>query len=144
MPMVLPPETEYAKEMRKWEAFHTQFGPPGKPYVKHDYPTRMYKCERQSDGKRTFEGVTANDEHEQRNLESRGFVRGGQQAALDALEKIELTHAELHAEMNFEARRMSENAQIEYHAAEATAGARHIATVPEKPKRKYVKKVTTS
>lgn len=134
MAMVLPPETEYAKEMRKWEPHHTQWGPPGRPYTKQIYPTRMYKCERGKDGTRTFDGQTAQDEHEQRNLESRGFVVGGQQAALDALDRIEFSHAELHAELNYEAKhKLSLSAKAEYESAEAAAGARHIAVVPETP-----------
>lgn len=141
MPVVHTPESEYAKEMRRWEAHHTQFGSPGRPYTFQAYPTRMYKATRQSDGSRTFEGFTANDEHERRNLESRGFVVGGQQAALDALEAIEKAHAELAAEINYEQRhKLSEHASAEVEQARHEYGeARHMPVVPETPRPRRTK-----
>lgn len=137
MPVVHTPESEYAKEMKRWEAHHTQYGAPGRPYAYQAYPTRMYKATRQPDGSRTFEGHTANDEHERRNLESRGFVVGGQQAALDALAADEKVHAELAAEMNWEQKhgRVSEKASAEIEQARSDYGeARHMPVVPEAPK----------
>lgn len=140
MPVVHAPETEYAKEMRKWESQYTQYGPPGRPYPQPlPYPTRMYKAERQKDGSRLFHGETAHDEHEQRNLESRGFVVGGQQAALDALEKIEFGHAELAANLNYQARRATAgNPHVaeEIAAAQDAHGAKHLPMVPETPIKK--------
>jgi hypothetical protein len=138
MAVVHSPDSEFAKEMRKWEAHHTQYGPPGRPYTYQPYPTRMYKAVRADDGSRTFEAFTANDEHEQRNLESRGFVVGGQQAALDALSAAELEHSKLAAERNWEVAhgRVSEKAAAEVAAHEAAAGARHLPSIPEAPKRR--------
>lgn len=137
MAVVYTPESEYAKEMRKWEALHGQFGPPGRPYTYQPYPTRMYKATRQSSGDRTFEAQTAHSENEQRNLESRGFVAGGQQAALDALTASERSHAELAAEINYDARHgMGEKARAEVEQAQASAGARHLPMIPEAPVKK--------
>ncbi|HEX7936763.1 MAG TPA: hypothetical protein VF573_27330 [Paraburkholderia sp.] len=138
MPVVHTPESEYAKEMRKWEAHHTQYGPPGRPFVFSEYPLRMYKATRQSTGDRTFEAQTANNEHERRNLESRGFVVGGQQAALDALEGVEREHAELAANREWKIRhgRVGEAAVKEVRAAEEEAGARHLPDLPIAPKRR--------
>lgn len=136
MPVVHAPETEYAKEMRRHEAAYTQYGPPGRPYVPREYPWRLYKATRQKDGARTFEAQTANDEHERRNLESRGFVVGGQEAALAALEAIEFNHAELAANLNFQARRMTAgnpHAAEEIAAAQEAHGAKHLPMVPETP-----------
>lgn len=137
MPVVHAPKSAYAEERRKWEATHTEYGPPGRPYTYQPFPTRMYKALRQADGSRTFEAFTANDAHEQRNLESRGFVVGGQQAALDALSAQELEHATLAAEINYDARyRLSEKARADVDAAQAQAGARHLPVVPETPIKK--------
>ena len=144
MPVVHVPESNFSIEMRKWEAHHTVYGPPGRPYAYAPYPTRMYKVARQADGARTFEAETANDEHEQRNLESRGFVVGGQQAALDAFDAQEQAVAVLAANRAYNDRNMSEKAQAEIAAAEASAGARHLAEIPEKPKRKYTRKVVSA
>lgn len=137
MPVVHTPESNYAKEMRRHEAYHTQFGPPGRPYAYRDYPTRMYKAERLPSGDRTFEAQTAEDEHQRRNLESRGFVVGGQQAALDALTAVELEHAKLAAEINYDVRHgMGDRARAEVDQAQESAGAKHLPMIPEVPIKK--------
>lgn len=147
MAVVHTVDSEYAKEMRKWEATHTQYGPPGRPYTYVAYPTRMYKATRLPSGDRTFEAQTAASADEQRNLESRGYVAGGQQAALDALEAIERSHAELAAEINYQARHgMGDRARAEVESAQEAAGARHLPMIPETPIKKRgrpVKVVTT-
>jgi hypothetical protein len=125
-------DSNYAKEMRKWEAHHTEFGPPGRPYVFHDYPVRMYRAFRGAESRLLFESFQAGDDLERRNFESRGF-RAGQAAAFDALQATELEAAKLAAEINFEARRMSGTAQIEIERAQAAAGARHLPSIPETP-----------
>lgn len=138
MAVVHTPESEYAKEMRKWEAHHTQFGPPGKPYVYQEFPTRMYKATRQPSGDRTFEAMTAHDATERDNLASRGYVVGGQQAALDALEAIERSHAELAANREWQIQhgRIGEKAVSEVRQHEAEAGARHLPDLPVAPVKK--------
>lgn len=140
MGVVHSPESNFSKEMARWESGFTQYGPPGRPYQYQAFPTRLYKAVRNADGSRTFEGATANDEHEQRNFESRGFVAGGQQAALDALAAQEQEVAVLAANRNYTDRHMSEAAQAEAAAVVSAAGARHVAEIPEKPKRAYTRK----
>ena len=142
MAVVHAPESTFSKEMAKWETTFTQYGPPGRQYTFQEYPSRLYKAVRNPDGSRTFEGVTVNDADEQRNFESRGFVAGGQQAALDALAEQEQEVAVLAANRNYNDRNMSERAQAEAAEVIASAGARHVAEIPEKPKRKYTRKVT--
>ena len=84
MPVIHTPDTPYAKEMSRHEAIHTKYGAPQRPYEYREFPTRMYRAVRDpKSGAPVLEGETANDEHEVRNFESRGFVRGGQLAALD-------------------------------------------------------------
>ena len=137
MGVVWTQQSEYAKERRKHEAHHTEFGAPERPYTYTPYPTRMYKCTRVEKGARVFEGITARDEVEQRNLESRGFVAGGQAAALDALERQEFEHAQLAAERNYDVKhKLSEKAAAEVAEAEAAHGARHLPSVPETPIRR--------
>lgn len=133
MAVVYAPDSEFAKEMCKWEAHHTQYGPPGRPYSYQPYPTRMYRAGRNEQGKTAIlEGQTAHDEVEQRNLESRGFVVGGQQAALDAFQGQELEHAKLAAEINWDAKhRLSEKAAAEVAEAQEAAGLRHLPSIPE-------------
>lgn len=134
MAVVHAPDSEFAKEMARWEAHHTQYGPPGRPYTYQPFPTRMYKAARNEHGQSAIvDAATAHDTTEQRNLESRGFVVGGQQAALDALAAQEQEIAILAANRNYHDRRMSEQAQAEARAAEFEAGARHLAAIPETP-----------
>lgn len=134
MGVVFTQESEYAKEMRKHEALHTQYGAPMRPYVFCEYPTRMYKAGRDKGGKiAILEAMTARDETERQNLESRGFVHGGQGAAIKAWEAEEFSRAELAAERNYVEKRMSPKAQAEAQAADDEAGAQHLASVPELP-----------
>lgn len=134
MAVVHAPDSEFSKEMARWEAHHTQYGPPGRPYTYQPFPTRMYKAGRTAQGQSAIlDAATAHDEHEQRNLESRGFVVGGQQAALDALAAQEQEIAILAANRNYTDRRMSDKAQAESQAVELAAGARHLAEIPETP-----------
>lgn len=148
MPVEYGTESHYAKEMRKHEATHTQFGPPGRPYVYRPYPTRMYKAERVDGKSKIVDAQTAHDEQEQRNLESRGFVYGGAAEAFKALEQTEREHATLAAEREYQVQhhRLSDHAVAEVRSAEAAHGARHLADVPVtpiKPRRKPGPKTKT-
>lgn len=137
MGIVFTPESAHAIEMRKWEAYPTQYGPPGRPFTHQEYPGRMYKAARLPDGTRAIvEALDANNDLERRNLESRGFVWGGQGAAIDALDAHEAQAATLAAERHFEVRRMSDGAQREVASAEEAAGARHLPTIEETPVRR--------
>lgn len=136
--IVIPQNTPYAQEMRKYEATHTQFGAPGRPYVYREFPKRLYRAVRREDKPGIiFDGFTVNDEAEQRNMQSRGYAVS-QQAAMDALEAEQTEHGKLAAEREYEIKhgRISEKATREVRAAEAEHGATHLPAVPETPIKK--------
>jgi hypothetical protein len=137
MPVIHTPDTPYAKEMARHEAIHTKYGAPGRPYEFREFPTRMYLAVRDQSGAPVLQGETANDSHEQRNLESRGFVHGGQQSALDSLAARETEHATLAAERNYEVAhgKLSEAAVEEVKFVEEAAGAMHVPEIPSGPKK---------
>jgi hypothetical protein len=135
MAVVHTPESEFAKEMRKWEAHHTQYGPPGRPYTYVELPRRLYTATRQADGTRTLEGFTVHTDDELRNMQSRGYCLT-QQDALDALDREHTEHGKLAAELNYEARRMSAKAATEIDSAQAAYGAKHLPSMPETPIKK--------
>jgi hypothetical protein len=129
------PETPFAKERTKWETGHTEFGPPGKPpYVFQPFPEMMYKATRDAMGRVSFEGIVAEDETEQRNLQSRGFVGGGRGAAIAALEAQEGEIAKLAANRAFNDRRLSEKAQAEAESLDILSDA-HMPEIPVASKR---------
>lgn len=127
------PQTAYAKELCKHEAHHTQYGPPGRPYVYRDYPHMMYRPKR-VDGGATFEGQVANDEIERERLERQGFFFGGQGEALKGLEAREFEYAELAANRALTDRKMSDRAQGEA-AAVDEATIRHLPAINEANKK---------
>ena len=138
MGLLLGPETEYAKEMRKWESFPTQYGPPGRTYRFQEFPKRLYRAEHQvGKGIVIADAQTAADEHEERNLLSRGFVFG-QDKAIEAAERQQTDYGKLAAEREWEIQhnRLSERAVSEVRAAEADYGTRHLPAVPEQPIRR--------
>lgn len=140
MSVVHTPESEYAKEMRKWEAQYTEFGPPGRPYVYQEYPMQLYRAARRPNGGgHTFDGQRAETERERSSLEALGFVAGGQQCAVDVLETQERQYAELAASREYAVRhgKHSEAAVREIRDAEAVAGAVHLPDV-DKPERRGV------
>ena len=125
--------TAYAAELRKWEAHHTQYGPPGRPYVFRDYPTMLYRPTRsKQSGDVTYEGQIAETEVQRAQLESVGFVYGGLGAALAALEKREFEIAELAAARASEDRRMGARALQEADAKDS-ATIQHLATIEPTP-----------
>ncbi len=133
----MPQSTEYAKEMRKWEATHTRFGPPGRQYAFQAFPKMVFKAAR-VDGK----GIQIVDTHivgnelEERNLQSRGFCVT-QEAAIAAIEAEQTLHGTLAAEREYAIRhgRLSNPAIAEVRAAEEAHGATHLPDVPMKPRR---------
>lgn len=80
------------------------------------------------------ESHIVNDEHEQRNMQSRGFHLT-QGDAVAAVEKEHTEHGKLAAEMNFEIKhgRISPAAAAEVEAAREEYGTRHMPVVPETP-----------
>ncbi len=134
----LPQSTEYAKEMRRWEATHTRYGPPGRQYAFQEFPKMVFKAAR-VDGK----GIQIVDTHivgnetEERNLQSRGFCVT-QESAIAAIEAEQTVHGTLAAEREYQIRhgRLSEPAVREVRSAEEAHGATHLADVPVTPIRK--------
>lgn len=134
--VVMGPNTPYAKELVKWEANYTQYGPGGRPHVHRDYPTMMYRAKRTpSGGDPAFESREAHDDHERSAAERHGFVHGGKAAAVAALEKQEFEYAELAANRHFVERRMSESAQREVAAVDEHT-IQHLPVIPETPIRR--------
>lgn len=135
--IVIPQNTEYAKEMVKHEAFPTIYGHGQRPFVHREFPKRIYKAVRLDKGGVGYEGFTVNDEHEQRNMLSRGYSVT-QPEAFAALEAEQLEHGKLAAEREWEIQhgRISARATAEVRAAEQEHGARHLPAVPETPIKK--------
>ena len=137
--------TAYAEEMRKWEATHTKYGPPGRPFVHRDYPMMLYKATRPSTGgSPSFDHIEVADEQERERQEARGYHAGGPAGALHALEKQEFEIAELAANRAFNDRKMTPKAQEEAAQAERET-IKHLAEIPALPikKRGRPKKVQT-
>ena len=128
--------TAYAKELTKWEAQHTQYGPPGRPYEYREYPAMMYKPTRARDsGTVTYEHQVVETEHERSVLEALGFVAGGKGKALEALERREFEIAELAAARAAEDRLMGARALSEADAKDS-ATIQHLAEIPAEPIRR--------
>jgi hypothetical protein len=135
--IVIPANTPYAKEMRRHEATHTEFGQGERPFVYREFPKMLYKAVRQEKGGVTYEGFQVGDAEEQRNMQSRGYS-ATLELAHAALLKEQTEHGKLAAERNYEIAhgRISEAAAAEVRAAEAEHGARHLPEVAEKPRRR--------
>lgn len=132
MPVLYAPETPFAKERVKWEAQHSECGPPGRPYVRRDYPMMLHKAGRIASGSPDIvETAIAESEVQARNLKSRGF-RETPLEALDLLHAEDARIAELAAERAFHETRMSEKAQAEAAAVDAATGD-HVPVIPETP-----------
>lgn len=136
----IPQSTEYAKEMRRWEALHTRYGPPGRPYQFVEYPKTLYKVAHvHGEGLKITEQSVVNDADQERNLNSRGFyplAEAGRRA-----EQEQTEHGRLAAEREWQIQhgRLSERATAEVRAAEAEHGATHLPDVPETPIRRRPK-----
>lgn len=129
----LPQSTEYAKEMAKWEAYPSQWGPAGRPYKFQVFPKMLYKAEQGGE----MLHCTVQNEDEQRKEEAKGYAET-QERALDLLNRDHREAATLAAGRNFEIEkgRISPKAAAEVRAAEAEYGARHLPEVKEQPRRK--------
>jgi len=126
------PDSAYAAERRKWETTHTEFGPPGRAAVFTEFPLMLYRAKRSSSGGAPIlEHHIVGDEQEERNMLSRGFVRGPDHA-IACLEHDEQEIARLAAERAYQERRMSARAQAEAEALDETT-IQHVAAIPETP-----------
>ena len=136
MALLISPDTAYGKEMWKWDHHQGETHPSDpsirgmRPQSFQPYPAQMYKATQKNPWK--FETARVNDENEQRNWESRGFVAGGQQAAADAFDKSMSDLALAAAHRNYEDRNISEPARAEVNAAEQ-ASATHLGEIPRQP-----------
>jgi len=145
MALLTVPESPEGMEMWKWE-HHQGESHPLNPSVKgmrpthfQPYPAMMYKAVQKNPWR--FEHEIVADEHEQRNLESRGFVAGGTGAAAEAYDAAQQNLAVMAAVRAAEDRTMSEKAQAEVNAAEQ-ASSRHLGEIPEKPIQRRVSRST--
>lgn len=138
MGVVHTQESGYAKEMRRHEAHHSAFGTPGRPYVYREFPKMLYKATRDRErGPVIDQTVIVNDDDEQRRQEAKGFATT-QERAMDLLAREHREDGIAAAARNFEIAhgRISPAAAAEVRAAEAEHGARHLAEVKEKPRRR--------
>ena len=144
MGVVFTPESNYAKEMVKHEAYPTRFGPGQRPFKHYEFPKMLYKATK-GGVLPEFDHTTVGDEDEQRNMQSRGYCLT-QELALEALRDEHTEHGKLAAERNYEIAkgRISEKAAAEVRAAEEAHGAKHLPVVPETPIRPRAKKADST
>lgn len=138
MPVEFGLESNYAKEMRKHEAYPTQFGPGQRPYVFTEFPKMVYRAAYvKGEGFVITERRTVDDATGELNMKSRGFF-AHQEDALKAAEAEQTEHATLAAEREWQIQhgRISERATAEVRRAEAEVGAVHLPDVPETPIKK--------
>lgn len=144
----MPQGTPYAEEMRKWEAYPSQYGPAGRPYAFRPFPMMVYRAEhRPGEGMVIADEYIVQDDQELRNMQSRGFhapeydrhgiTKPGQLVAFEAIQRQHTEHGKLAAEREYQVQhnRLSPKAIAEVREAEAEHGARHLPDVPEKKKR---------
>ena len=133
MSVLWSPESEYAKERRKWETTRTEFGEPGRsPAMFTEYPLMLYKAVRSPNGgPPLLDHHIVNDEQQERNMQSRGFVRGPDNA-IKALDANELSVAIAAAERANIDRHMSERAQAEARAVDESTIS-HLGEIPRTP-----------
>lgn len=138
MPVIVAPGTKYADEVLKHEfddfRIGTERGKRG-PRVFKEFPKMVYKAGRNDVGKiEITERHVVGDEHEERNMQSRGFV-ATQEGALEAFNAEAKELATLAANRAYQERTMSESARAEAQAFEASSDD-HVAVIPEKRKRR--------
>lgn len=145
MSVIHAPDSAYSKEMVKYESQYSPFGPGLRPYQFQPYPMMLHRAGRPANGlgpDEIIETRIVDSADSQAIAHGQGF-RPTPIEALNAFTKTEFDVAEHAANGAFHERRMSPNAQAEAFAAREEAGV-HIGEIPEKPKRKYVKKVKES
>ena len=148
-------QSAYAKEMQKWEALYTQYGPPGRPFEQRDYPMMLYKARRPSQGERAefcklkidgfevgnivLEHVIAETEDHVPSQESMGFGLGGPLGAVERMVKLEKWMATAAAERADTDRKMSVKAQAEA-AVHDERTIQHLEAIPETPIKRMQKR----
>jgi len=148
MPVVHNPESEYAKELAKWDTPRSLGGM--KPDGYEPYPRMLYRAITRADGRVVLddpadEGVARSCQRIVRSAGDEAAARGqgwclGPQAALEAAEQQAQAVARAAAEVAAAAQRMTPHARAELADADAaTIG--HVVDVPTKkagPARKAV------
>jgi hypothetical protein len=125
-------DSEYAKERRKWETTHTEFGPPGRAATFTEYPLMIYRAKRSATGgPPILEHHIVENELDERNMRSRGFVRGPDHA-VEMLDQQERELATAAAERAYHDKRLSAQAQAEAAAVDEST-IHHIGDMPETP-----------
>ncbi len=141
MSMLIAPETPYGKELWKFDHHQGETHPTDgsikgmRPTHFQSYPAAMYKVTQKNPWQ--FDYEEAADEVMQRNLESRGFMAGGKQAAVDDYDKAQQNLAVMAAVRNAEDRHMSPEALAESNTAEQ-ASSRHLGEIPRTAIKKRV------
>ena len=137
MPVEHGSQSNYAKEMRRWNAYPSEFGPAGKPYVFQEFPKMVYRAERVDGQIKIVETRQVHSDDGESIERGKGF-RASQQEALDLIGKEQTEHGRLAAEREWEIQhgRLSEKAVEEVRAVEAEAGAVHVPVIPEGPKKR--------
>ncbi len=141
-PNLYPPGSPESKERTKWEAQHSAYGPPGRPYVKREYPLMMHLAGRPVDdygnpkmGPDTIieqELVDYGESGREEFLRSRGF-RETPLEALKAFKAQQTEFAELAANLEYQKKnQLSPKAAAEVEAAQ-DAHPTHLPMVPETP-----------
>ena len=143
------PESNYVKELAKWEIRPTPLvsadmiqaqGRPSTPLFQ-EYPKALYRAKAATGGPTISGYIEARDESHERLLLGQGWSVS-QEAAIDAVSRHDTAIAQAAAERAFAERRMSERAQAEARAADAATPA-HLPVVPDTPitkRRPYVRK----
>lgn len=150
MGILWSPESQYVKELAKWEQRPTQFVPAdmlqalGKPLSPpfQEYPKALYRASRASGGPTISGFDQARDEAHERLLCGQGWSTS-QEAAIAAVHTEDQQFAQLAAERAHQERRMSAKAQAEADRIDAATPA-HVPVIPETPikkRRPYVRKV---
>ncbi len=150
----ISPESLMGKELMKWER-KPNWTPEANPF-----PRMLYRAQHRKDGRRSVGEVlddlcggypgaaeqwtsqcqkTVNNEAEMLKAMENGW-RKHPREALEYLEAKDNAASNLTAERHYTDARMSELAQREAAAVDQTT-LRQIPSIPEKPKRKYVRKV---
>ena len=107
------------------------------PEFPQPYPAMLYRV--LTPNPLRFEGHTVNSETEQRNMESRGFVAGGQGAALEAYQGSQQSLAHASANRAFHEQNMSDKAKAEAEKVDLST-LKHVGEIPETPVKRRQKK----
>ena len=139
MAVIHSPESSAGKELWRWDHTTAERNPVDpsirgmRPVSHQPYPKALYRVIERNP--LTFEMQTAADEDAVARLTPRGFVVGGQKAAVEAYDAQQREFAALAANRAYQERRMSPAAQAEAAAYDAETDG-HVPAIPELPRPK--------